>query len=205
MLVVIAVAAFVVVFSLISSKTLISQYNYQNRVINAKRVTYNQLKIDVNNATSLEASYESFENQPLNILGQSPSGSSQNSGDNAKIILDALPSQYDFPGFVSSIGNLLSSQNYVINSVTGTDLGSSEPSSLSSGQSTPVQIPFEISVTGTYTTVQQLISTLQLSIRPIVIQQVDLSGTDAALEADITAYTYYQPGVNFSLGTEVVK
>lgn len=205
MLAVIAVAVFVVMFCLIASKSLFSQYNYQNRVIGAKRVAVNQLKIDTVNATNLETSYESFENQQLNILGQNPTGTAQNSGDNAKIILDSLPSQYDFPGLVSSLGNILSNQGYTINSITGTDLGSSEPSSAPFGQASPTQIPFQISVIGPYASIQQLISTLQLSIRPIVIQQVNLTGNDTALTADITAYTYYQPGVNFSLGSEVVK
>jgi hypothetical protein len=205
MLVSVAVAAFVVMFSLIASRDLVSQYSYQNRVIGAKRTAVNKLKTDVVSANKLEVSYESLENQPLNILGQNPSGSGQNNGDNAKVILDALPSQYDFPGLISSLSNTLSNQGFTISSISGSDLGSGLASSTPIGRPSPVQIPFNLAASGTYASIQQLVSILQLSIRPVIIQQISLTGTDSSMSASIRAYTYYQPGVNFSLGSEVVK
>jgi hypothetical protein len=66
-------------------------------------------------------------------------------------------------------------------------------------------MPFAISASGTYGYIQQLISTLQLSIRPIVIQSVSLGGSESNLTADITAYTFYQPAKTFTIGSEVVR
>jgi Tfp pilus assembly protein PilO len=205
MLITIGLASFIVVFSLISSKVLFSQYGYQSRIITAKQAAVSQLKSDINSASALVSTYKEFVNQPVNILDNTATGSGQNNGNNAKIILDALPSQYDFPGLISSLDNILSNQGYTLTAISGTDQELTQQSPKVSTTPLPVQIPFEIVATGSYTSIQQLISTLQLSIRPIVIQQISLSGTDTTLTANITAFTFYQPAKTFSIGSEVVK
>ena len=205
MLTVIAVATFIVIFTLVTAKVLIGQYAYQNRVIDTKHQAVAQLKVDVSAVSTLVSSYKAFVNTPQNVLGGNPTGSGQNDGDNAKIILDALPSKYDFPGLTSSLENILTNQGYTINSITGSDEGLVEQSNQSSTNPSPVQMPFQISVTGSYTSIQNLINTLQLSVRPFIIQTIDLSGTDSSLTASITAYTYYQPEKDFSIQTEVIK
>ena len=103
MVIIIAVAAFVVVFSLVASRALLEKSSYQRRVIAAKQKASNQLKANVEASKSLQASYKTFVSNPNNIIGGNPSGSGDNDGDNAKITLDALPSQYDFPALTSSL------------------------------------------------------------------------------------------------------
>lgn len=201
----IAVAVFVAIFALVSTKTLLGQYGYQNRVISAKHVAVNQLKIDATTVKQLVGSYKAFVGTPQNVLGGNPAGSGQNDGDNAKIILDALPSKYDFPGLVSSLENMLSNQGYTINSITGTDQSLTQQSNQASATPSLVQMPFQIGVTGPYSSIQQLVNTMQLSIRPFIIQTIDISGNDSSLTATISAYTYYQPEKDFSIQSEVVK
>lgn len=205
MVAVVAVAAFVVAFSLVTSKVLLSQFNYQNRVIGAKRTAVNQLKSDKSAVSDLVSSYKAFVNTPQNVLGGNPTGTGQNDGDNAKIVLDALPSQYDFPGLVSSLENVLSNQGFNIDSISGTDQQLSQQGDQSSNNPAPQQIPFQLTIDGSYSSIQNAVDILQHSIRPIVIQNIDLSGTDSDLTANITAYTYYQPAKTFSIKTEVVK
>jgi hypothetical protein len=206
MLVTISLASFVTVFSLISSKVLLNQYSYQNRIIAAKQVAVNQLKSDAVSGNSLISNYKKFVNSsPINILGSNVSGNAQNNGNNAKIVLDALPGQYDFPGLVTSLDNLLSNQAFTLTSISGTDQELAEQHNSSSTSPVPVEIPLSISATGSYTSIQQLFSILQLSIRPIVVQSINLSGTDTTLTANISGYTFYQPAKVFSIGTEIVK
>lgn len=205
MMTTIGIAAFILVFTLVSSKTFISQLEYQNRVIAARQTAVNQLKADAGAVTSLDKSFNQFESASTNIIGgSSVLGNGKNSGDNATIILHALPPNYDFPGLVASLQNVLSGQGYTINSIGGTD-NSATILNTPSANPTPVQIPFSLSVTGTYPQIQQLINTLQASIRPFGIQTINLSGSDSALSASIQAYTYYQPPKDFSPGSEVVR
>src|SRR5580765_754528 len=70
----VSVAAFIFVFSLVATKTLLAQVSYQNRVIKAKRVAMNQLKTDVTDTKQLKTSYDGFVNTPQNVIGGSPLG-----------------------------------------------------------------------------------------------------------------------------------
>src|ERR1039458_7758761 len=136
-----AVAAFVVVFSLIASKTLISQAAYQNRIISAKKVAVSQLKANKLASDHLVASYAAFVGTPQNMLGGSPNGTGAQDGDNAKLILDSLPSKYDFPALVSSLEKLLTSQNLQVQSITGTDDEIAQSSNQSSSKPVPIAMP----------------------------------------------------------------
>jgi hypothetical protein len=145
----VSIAAFIVVFSLVATKTLVSQATYQNRVIDAKRKTVNQLKTDIAATGQLNSSYSAFVSTPQNVIGGNPNGTGSQDGNNAKIVLDALPSSYDFPGLMSSMQSLLTSQNGVqVNSLGGTDAETTEGSNQSSSSPQPVPeaiVPYKVS------------------------------------------------------------
>ena len=103
----VSVATSLAVFSLVATKTLISQASYQNRVISAKRDAVNQLKSDLSAVQSLKKSYDAFNSTPQNAIGGDPNGSSRQDGTNSTIVLDALPSTYDFPALTTSLETLL--------------------------------------------------------------------------------------------------
>jgi hypothetical protein len=156
-----AVAAFVIIFCLVASKALISQELYQGRVISKKEVALSQLKSDITSSQSLLSSYQNFANNtehtacnpistPTNIICGNPTGSGSQDGDNAKIILDALPSQYDFPALTTSLDNMIATTNLQINNITGTDEEVSQQSVAPSGSPEPVAMPFQIAVEGGY-------------------------------------------------------
>src|ERR1700704_4051284 len=121
MVLVTSVAAFVVVFSLVASRALMSQAGYQGRVISGKKTALTQIKTDLSARDSLVASYNTFVGTPQNIIGGDPAGTGDNSGDNAKIVLDALPSKYDFPAMTASLEKIINSQSLQILNITGTD------------------------------------------------------------------------------------
>lgn len=200
-----SVAAFVVVFCLVASHTLFSQLLYQNRIVSAKKQALSQLKTDETTTQNLYTAYEAFVNTPQNALGGDPNGTGSNDGDNAKIVLDALPSQYDFPALATSLQNLLASQGVTINNIGGSDDEVAQSSQKPSGNPQSVQIPFQASVTGNYEAVKGVIDALGASIRPVQIQSLNLSGDDASLSAAITAQTYYQPEKAFTITTKVIK
>ncbi len=200
-----SIAAFMVVFTLVASKTLISQAMYQNRVISAKRTAVLQLKTDIASTSNLVTAYKAFVSTPQNVIGGDPNGNGPKDGDNGKIVLDALPSKYDFPALATSLESLLTSQNVQIQSISGTDQEIAQQSDQSSSNPQPVAMPFQISVSGDYQSIQNLIAAFNSSIRPFQIQTILMSGNDSNMTLTMTAQTFYQPEKIFSVSKEVVK
>jgi hypothetical protein len=198
-------AAFVVVFSLVASKTLISQASYQNRVISAKKEALSTLESDLAARDSLVASYKGFVNTPENVLGGNPEGSGDKDGDNAKIILDALPSQYDFPAMVTSLEKLIEGQGLTIMAISGTDEEITQSVNQTNAEPQPVAMPFQIQVGGSYDSIQDLVDVFKRSIRPFQIQKIEISGDEGSMTATIDAKTFYQPEKSLNIRTEVVE
>ncbi len=201
----VSIAAFIVVFSLVATKTLVSQASYQNRVIGKKRTAVTQLKSDIAATSQLKTAYDAFTGTSQNVLGGSPAGSGPQDGSNAKIVLDALPSSYDFPGLTTSLEALLSGQGVTITSIAGTDDEVAQSTNQSSTTPQPVPIPFSISVQGDYTGIQNVIKAFENSIRPIQVQTLNLTGSQNKLTLTVTAQTYYQPAKSLNIKKVVVK
>ena len=204
MVLAVGIASFVVIFSLVACKALLSQHSYQKRVIKEKNTAAKQLKENIDAVKSLVISYQNFISTPENVLGGNPSGKGDKDGDNAKIILDALPSKYDFPALATSLEKILTDQNYEIGSIIGTDDEINQQNTASPSPA-PVEIPFQITVSGNYGSMKKLIQTLQDSIRPFQIQTIEFSGQDTNLRIIIDAKTFYQPSKDLNITTKVVK
>jgi len=200
-----AIAAFLLVFTLVATKTLIGQAFYQNRVVNTKKTALKTLKADLNARTDLSNSYQSFVNTPTNLIGGSSTGTGDRDGDNGKIVLDALPPSYDFPALATSLEKILTTQGLQIQSISGTDDEVAQQNNSQSSAPQPVAIPFQLQVSGSYAAIQNLAKTFEASIRPFQIQTMSLSGSQSSMTLSITAQTYYQPAKQLQITTEVVK
>jgi hypothetical protein len=201
----VGVAAFIFVFSLVATKTLVGQAAYQNKVIKVKRTAVTQLRADVAATSQLKAAYQAFNSTPQNVLGGNPTGIGPQDGKNSKIVLDALPSSYDFPGLTTSLESLLGGQKVKISSITGTDDEIAQSSNQTSSSPTPVPIPFSTLTEGSYADVQNVIKAYERSVRPFQIQTLDLAGNASKLTLTISAQTYYQPAKSLNIKQRVVK
>lgn len=201
----IAISSFIVVFSLVASKALLSQRAYQSRVITKKESARDQLKSNVEATGPLGTAYSSWVGTPENILKGDPNGDNQNDGDNAKIILDALPSKYDYPAVATSLEKLMLQNHLKIDAITGTDQEVAQASQQVSQNPKPVEMPFEIQGTASYGSIQNLVAFFELSIRPFYIDSIEFSGNDKALKIDMKAKTYFQPERDLTIKTEVIK
>lgn len=201
----VSVAAFIVVFSLVATKTLISQAAYQNKVIGIKRKAVDQLKSDIAATDQLKTAYKAFNSTAQNVLGGNPDGGGAQDGKNAKIVLDALPSSYDFPGLTTSIEALLGSQKVKLASITGTDDELAQGANQSSSNPQPVPIPFSTLTEGSYTDAQNVVGAYEKSIRPMQITKLDISGNKNKLTLSVSAQTYYQPAKSLKIDKQVVK
>lgn len=199
------VAAFVLVFGLVAGKSLMSQMSYQNRVISVKKTALAQLNTDLGARDSLQASYNSFVAESPNVLGGDPAGTADKDGDNATLILDSLPSYYDFPALTTSLEKITGGQNLKILSITGTDQEATQGPNQSSPTPQAVPMPFQVEVNGSYQSIQTLTDVFLRSIRPFQIQTLELSGDESSMNATISAQTFYQPGKTLNIKHEVVK
>ena len=198
-------ACFIVVFCAVASISLFSQLNYQNRVLSENRTALKQLKNDVQASKSLETSYSAFVGTPTNIIGGDPHGTGPQDGSNAKIVLDALPSKYDYPALATSLENILTSQAVQIQSITGTDDAANQQVAQSSSNPAPQPMPFQVVVGGDYQSIQSVVGALERSVRPFQIQTMELAGDQSKMTLTIVAQTYWQPAKNLNISTKVVK
>lgn len=197
------VAAFVLAFTAISAYKLIGQIAYQNKVLSAKKTALNQLDANLAARDDLVEAYQVFNSGAQNVIGGNPAGTGERDGDNAKIMLDALPSVYDFPQLATSIETLAVSQGVVITSMTGVDDQVTQSQQMGSAQPEAVAMPFTVSVEGPYTQVQSFVRSLELSIRPIKVTAASFTSGDGKVTAAITAESQYQPARKFQIEKKV--
>lgn len=205
LLIVIGVAVFISVFSIVASKTLFDQMLYQNKVISKKEKALDTAKANLQSVNDLANSYQEFANATTNILGGNPQGDADRDGDNPRIILDALPSKYDFPALATSLEKVLKDNNITIASISGNDDEVAQSGVTSTDQPSPIEIPFKVSVSVDSTRGKDLMRLFERSIRPIQIQKATISQNSGALNIDIEATTYYQPEKVLNLREEPVK
>jgi len=202
----VSVAAFVTIFSLVGTKALLSQRAYQSRVITAREKARDQLEANLKAADSLTNSYQQFVSSAENAIGGSATGSGERDGDNARIVLDSLPSKYDFPALTASLEKLVKGQGLTLDTITGVDDESNQQKAASSATPVPIEMPFKVTVKGGYDNVQAFVGVIERSIRPFNVNQLEFKageGTDVSLTID--AKSYYQPEKSFEFKSEVIK
>lgn len=206
MFVAIMITCFVTVFCLIAAKSVWSHNLYLAKVISAKQKAKTQISDNIESYNQLKTSYNDFETKEKNAIGGSRTGTGDNDGPNSKIVLDSLPSTYDFPALASSIEKIITDRGLKVSGITGTDDQVNQESNESSSSPSPVPIPFSFSVdNANYASLQQVITALQLSIRPIVIDTVNISGGGNQMTATVSAHTYYQPSKNIKIKMKDVQ
>lgn len=201
---VVAAAVFVVVFCGFAIKTLFSQSLYQNRVISAKEKTLKQLKKDKESLKTLEQSYNAFTNESENILGGNPNGQGPIDGNNAKLVLDALPGKFDYPALSSSFEKILREGGYTIIQLGGTEQQNTQTAP--SGKVTPIEVPYTFGFSSDVNKAKALLQTLERSIRPMNVDMLRIQVANGGqITATVGLHTYYTQQKTFELGSEVVK
>ncbi len=201
----ISAATAITVFSLVASRALTNQMAYQGRVIDEKSKALSQIKNNVASVNKLITAYNELQGSTKNVISGNRDGIGDRDGDNIKIILDALPSKYDFPALTASIEKMFAyPQAPKLESITGLD---DEINQLKTSvdSSAPVAIPFQLTFSGKYASIQELLASLQLSIRPISVNSIDISGSESDMKIILTAQTYYQPEKIRNIKTKVIK
>ena len=203
---VVSIAAFVTIFALVSVRALSQRYAYQSRVVSAREKAHDQLKKNIDAAGKLTDSYEQFVLPQENIIGGNSTGSGERDGDNARIVLDALPSKYDFPALATSLEKIAKNQGVIIENIQGIDDEVNQGLTADTVTPKAIEMPFTLGIKGNYASVESLISTFERSIRPFVMNETILTASDdGTVRMSIKAKTFYQPEKSLQLKSEVVK
>ncbi|HEX7633158.1 MAG TPA: hypothetical protein VF401_02415 [Candidatus Saccharimonadales bacterium] len=204
--IVVGIAAFISVFCLVATKAVWSNTRYQSKVITQKEKAHHQLQKNLDAFNNLVTSYKAFDSTSTNVIGGTKDGGGDNDGSNSKIILDALPSSYDFPALTSSLEKILQDRQLKATGISGTDDQIAQQTNVSSPSPTAVPMPFTFTVSNAnYSSVQQLVAALQSSIRPMPIDTLDITGGATDMTVSITAHTFYQPGKTVNITSKEVK
>lgn len=201
----VSLAVFIVVFSLVASKSLLNQRAYQAKVIGKKEVALRQLDDNVKEVDRLMIAYQEFAGDITNALGGNPTGNAERDGENPRIVLDALPSQYDFPAVATSMSKLVADNGFSLQAISGIDDEVNQAEKQSSENPEPVEMPFNVEATIAGTDGLRFMQLFERSIRPIQVQKLTLSGQGGQLKASVTAKTYFQPQKNLDIKSETVK
>lgn len=205
----VAAASAAVVICIIVGINLIQRISYQTKVNGELGKTAETLKNSANSIDELISNVNNLRtNRQLTLTNLKSDDSTV-----FQVVIDALPTEADAVDFSTSLQNeILSRSGLTIDSIAvdaplSTTSSSADDSSSNSGSvDFPVAqaISFNVSVIGSYNSIQETIENMQRSIRPITIDSIRLEGTDDNLTADIQATTYYSPSVNYTTGTKEV-
>lgn len=205
LMIVLSIAAFISVFCLVASKSLLDQRSYQSEVISKKKDALDQVDKNLDAVNKLNNSYTDFTSPETNIIGGVSKGIGPRDGENPQLVIDALPSKYDFPALATSIENLLTANQYKLTSITGTDDEVAQSANEASGSPQAVDMPFSVDVTTTEAAAPDLLRLFERSIRPMQIKKLSVSGKPDELKITITAKTFYQPEKKLNVKTEAVN
>lgn len=198
------------VFSLVSASRLWTRASFQRHVVSAQRQAAELLRADLTAANQLITSYTTVFNdsqKATNIIGGK---NTQNKkavppdGNNANIVLDALPTSYDFPALISSLSQILKDSQINNPNITGTDLSDST-SNAPQADPQPVAIQLSISGNGSIDNVKRLLRTLERSIRPFDVINLQLRGSNNDMSVTIQLQTYFQPAKTLTISSKEVK
>lgn len=204
--VVIAVA--IAVFCLLSSKALLSQAAYHRHVLGETRKSVAALKENISSVDTLKKQYDSFNSTNPNVIGGNNSPSLKDAtppdGTNSQIVLNALPTNYDFPALISSVTKVLSVDNIANPGISGTDASATVNSTASTN---PSPVPINVSISGltSYSGAQNLIKDLERSVRPFDVTKIQLSGGSSAMTISASLTTHFQPAKILNTSTKEVK
>lgn len=155
-----------------------SQLSFNNRVLAKKTAAKNQLDANLEALPRLQANFN-------------------NLGGKERLIMRSLPARPDFPALATSME--------LITGLSGTKLQSISPPAPRTAGEGVVAIDFTVAAEGSYASILQFLTNLQLSARPMRINGVAVSGTGSILSVSAQVTTYYQSAKNVKPKSEVVQ
>lgn len=200
MLLWVIVASIAISFFLVAAQFLYSQFAYNSRVYSAKSDASATLADNLENIKELKEAF-------------GPLDAGTNRYVNSTKVLNALPRELDTSAFGTSLQQVIAPKSGVtLDSVEITEgatqsggLESIESDSSAVADPTPEEIQVAVTVVGNYDQIAAFIRDMELTIRPIKIRTMNVTGSDANTRASIEMTTYYQQSKGVVIETEKLK
>lgn len=198
----VAIAGVVVAVALVLAQFLVAQFLFNGKIINAQRQTNETLVKNVEQYSPLRTEVSKLiANQRLTSLRVSQD-------DNAlQVVIDAMPTTGDTLGLAASLQQVIFNRSGIKMEQLSFGEGVSDPlaASKSSEKEGLNEILFTAKFVGTYDQLKKLFEDMQLSIRPISITSLKMSGESGNMTAEIQAKTYYAKPPTTDLKKEPIK
>lgn len=178
----ILVAVLSVVLAIIIGRMLVSNLMLNARVIGKKTTASKQINTNYDNLKGLQSSYSSL-------------GALRETASNALPIKPELPLLW---AMMENIGTTSGVSTTSVTSVVTSDVTAPAGGSVQ-------QLPITVSVQGSYAAIQTYLKNIELSTRPLRVNNVTLSGTNTNMQANLLITTYYQGPADLNVGSEVVQ
>jgi Tfp pilus assembly protein PilO len=203
----VAIAGVVIAIALVLSQFMVKQLLFNIKVINAQTKTnavlienakvYSPLRTEVSKLISNKELTELRLNKAEN-------------GDNAlQVIIDAMPTEDDRLSLAASLQQRIFSRSGVgieqfsfVDGTTSAEVAVVEATPTTAGL---VEIPFIFKVSGSYDQIKKLFDDMQLSIRPISVTNIKLTGENSNMTAEVQAITYYAIPPTTDMKKETIK
>lgn len=203
----VAIASAVVVICLVVGMNIFQRIQYQMKVNTEISKTAKTMEANVK---AIDGLIKNVNDLRANRLLTAP-GLKADDSTVFQVVIDALPTENDSVSLSSSLQNKILNRSGVTIEQISVDGESSSSSNdddevTTSSVEFPVAQPinFRISIVGTYESIKQTLADIERTIRPIIINSLEISGTDDRLTATIQATTYYSSNVNFQVGEKEV-
>jgi len=199
----VAAAAVVVSFALVALQFIFRDFLFNAKVISAKNETSQTLNRNIETADALaEEVNKLLANENL---AKNRSYATQ---DNFGVVVDALPVQATVTSLPAAIQNVIVPRSGVklVSLTTPAETEDSQASSAGKATDiTPTESIYSVEIAGNYDAIKVFIQLLERSIRPIYVDTIELTGTDASMRATIGLTTFHQSAKIFDLTEEVIR
>lgn len=189
MLIVAVIGSVVVSMGLVVGKLLWDQHSFNSQIIGKKEIARDTLKENLDKIDELKRNLETLDR------GQT----------NSKTILDALPSQYDFPAVASSL-DLLAEKALIPRGNFEFDGEDTAEKLTNSADPQPISIPFKATVVGDTTKIIDFLTKTELSIRPFKATKLAFKAEEGNnIELSFEGETFYQPRKSLEITYQEIK
>lgn len=125
--------------------------------------------------------------------------------DKQMLIAHSLPIDSDYPGVIASIEKISLLSGLTLRSIAAGTSPVAAVAPKAGNVATAQEFSFVFSAEGSYASLKALLVNLELSSRPMKVNQISLGGTGSKLTIQLGATTYYQAPASIDLVKEEIK
>lgn len=160
---------------------------FKTKAISATGHAASQLATKFDAANALVGNYNALDRQTVTSINS------------------ALPTSVDFAELTVTMDRLTGDSGVRMQSISLSQEPTSTALASTSSANAPVPADFSINVNGSYTGIIALLKNLELSVRPMRVDNMSLSGATNSMSAQLLITTYYQNKADITDKTEVIR